>query len=115
MNGLECSQTAYQPEKGDETHCFTEFGEKGRPRNFQSIGYVFKASGGWPVFKDRLQKYHLAIQDFFFPTYVRRDLINDPYFLIEKGKFKEAKAGLSNLPEERRLFCEAKLKALDKW
>ena len=95
--------------------CFLSYTEDVIPRNFESIGYVFKASGGWPVFRERLQKFRLAINEVFFPVYAREDLINDPYFLIEKKKFKEAKAGLSNLPEERRLFCEAKLKALDKW
>ena len=95
-------------------NCYTTYGGKGRIRHFESIGYIFKSSGGWPMLKDRFHKYYKAIEESFFPTYVRRDLMNDPYFLIERGKYKKAREGLTALPPKRKAFCEAKLKALGK-
>ncbi|WP_103867328.1 hypothetical protein [Aquimarina sp. I32.4] len=112
---LVCANPKYPAYSEEElTSCFTSYGEKGRDRSIDAIGRVFKASGGWPVLQDRLHKYYKAIEEYFFPTYVRRDLINDPYFLIERGQYKEARAGLSKLPPNRRAFCEEKLKALGK-
>ncbi|WP_103867329.1 hypothetical protein [Aquimarina sp. I32.4] len=115
---LECEKpeyTEYHPNyRKDQQACYTTFGSKGRRRDIEAIGRVFKASGGWPVLQDRLYKYYKAIEEYFFPTYVRRDLMNDPYFLIERGQYKEARAGLSKLPPNRRAFCEEKLKALGK-
>jgi hypothetical protein len=112
---LFCANSKYPAYSEEElTPCFISYGEKGRRRDIDAIGRVFKASGGWPVLKDRLYKFYKAVEEYFFPTYVRRDLMNDPYFLIERGQYKEARAGLPNLPPDRRAFCETKLKALGK-
>jgi hypothetical protein len=115
MPDLFCKNPEYPADTDEElAPCFTSYGEKGRRRDIDAIGRVFKASGGWPVLKDRLYKFYKAVEEYFFPTYVRRDLMNDPYFLIERGQYKEARAGLSKLPPNRRAFCEEKLKALGK-
>ncbi|WP_108867996.1 hypothetical protein [Aquimarina aquimarini] len=115
MPDLFCKNPEYPADTDEElAPCFTSYGEKGRSRRIAAIGRVFKASGGWPVLQDRLYKYYKAIEEYFFPTYVRRDLMNDPYFLIERGQYKEARAGLSKLPPNRRAFCEEKLNALGK-
>jgi hypothetical protein len=112
---LFCANPKYPAYSEEElTPCFTSYMEEGRRRDIDAIGRVFKASGGWPVLKDRLYKFYKAVEEYFFPTYVRRDLMNDPYFLIERGQYKEARAGLSKLPPNRRAFCEEKLKALGK-
>jgi hypothetical protein len=61
-------------------------------------------------FIDRLENYWNLIKFTFgkSPLY-RTDLVDDPYFLIWRGKMKEAKNKLHTLPLKRRLFIEKKL------
>lgn len=107
---LQCENPNYPINSEEEnSNCSFFYGENSNP-NILSLKPLLEQG----LFT-RLTMYYAAIEEVFFPTYVREDLKDDPYFLIEQGKFKEAKAGLSKLPEERRLFCEAKLKALGKW
>jgi hypothetical protein len=113
MPKLKCKNAKYPVYSKDELGpCYTYYSGRGRRRDIDAIGRVFKASGGWPLLKDRLQKYYKALEECFWPTYVRRDLMNDPYFLIQRQEYKAARAGLDALPPKRRAFCEAKLKAL---
>jgi hypothetical protein len=113
MPELKCENAEYPVYSKDELGpCYAYYSQKGRRRDIDAIGRVFKASGGWPLLKDRLQKYYKALEECFWPTYVRRDLMNDPYFLIQRQEYKAARAGLEALPPKRRAFCEAKLKAL---
>lgn len=61
---------------------------------------------------DRYRNFYRFFQKLLHPNYVRTDLADDPYFLIYQGKYKEARAGLKDLPPARREFCEKKLEAL---
>ncbi len=113
MPELKCKNAKYPVYSQDELGpCYVFYGEEGRSRRIKPIGRVFTKTGGWPLLKDRLQKYYKALEECFWPTYVRRDLMNDPYFLIQRQEYKAARAGLEALPPKRRAFCEAKLKAL---
>ncbi len=113
MPELNCKNdktSTYDDEKSEP--CYTYYWEKRTFRDIKAIGRVFTKNGGWPLLQDRLQKYYKALEECFWPTYVRRDLMNDPYFLIQRQEYKAARAGLEALPPKRRAFCEAKLKAL---
>jgi hypothetical protein len=113
MPELKCKNAKYPVYSNEELGpCYTSYSEKSRPRTIKAIGRVFTKTGGWPLLKDRLQKYYKALEECFWPSYVRRDLMNDPYFLIQRQEYKAARAGLEALPPKRRAFCEAKLKAL---
>ncbi len=113
MPELKCRNAKYPVYSQDELGpCYTSFAEKSRRTDIEAIGRIFKASGGWPLLKDRLHKYYKALEECFWPSYVRRDLMNDPYFLIQRQEYKAARVGLEALPPKRRAFCEAKLKAL---
>lgn len=63
--------------------------------------------------KERLQDIRLTLKEITgLHQNTRTDLINDPYFLIYQGRYKEARQNLDKLPPERKKFCEKKLQAI---
>jgi hypothetical protein len=59
---------------------------------------------------NRLHSYMNVITYTFMSPHYRTDLVNDPYFLLLKGKIKEAKEKIAQLPEKRKSFLVEKMK-----